>query len=239
MILTAEAEEQRLQRAGLHASWKEWVRDSQAHRKGWAHKWTTLRQHWRPLVTQDGFSGRPLDLLTEESERLQDIWECGDVRAGWFDAPEDAWQELPPITAREFIKAANTFPCRTAQTWDGFHPKHFGLLREDQCVVAIRLYQLKERVSCTPTTMQAIYGKLIPKHKPGLARVSMRSIGLLPSLYRHWQRVRQPVARDWEAGAQRGFPVGPIELLRVCEPRAPLRAREATGHGPGGGRHGS
>ncbi len=198
MIQRAESTEQRLQRAGLHAAWKEWVSDSQAHRKGWAHKWTALRQHWRPRVTQDGFSGRPLDLLTEESERLQGIWECSDYRAGWFDAPEDAWKELPPVTASDFIKAANTFPCRSSQTWDGFHPRHFGLLREDQCTVAIRLYQLLERVSSMPTTMQGIFGKLIPKHKPGLARVSLRSIGLLPSLYRHWQRLRQPVAREWE-----------------------------------------
>jgi hypothetical protein len=50
-----------------------------------------------------------------------------------------------------------------------------------------------------PSTAQGIFGKMIPKHKPGKTRVSLRSIGLLPSMYRHWQRVRQPVARRWES----------------------------------------
>ena len=192
-------EEQRRQKQELKEAWADWVRDSQAHRKGWAHKWTAIQQNWRPLVAQHGFSGRPLDILMEESQRLQHIWGCREERAGWFEAPRDAWRELPPIDVADFLKAAATFPCRSAQTWDGFHPRHYGLLREDQCRVVIRLYQLVERTGCMPSTAQGIFGKMIPKHKPGMTRVSMRSIGLLPSLYRHWQRVRQPVARSWEA----------------------------------------
>ena len=63
----------------------------------------------------------------------------------------------------------------------------------------ISLYRLMERVGVTPRQCRAIFGKLTPKHKAGVEKVSLRSIGLLPTLYRHWCRLHQDVARTWES----------------------------------------
>ena len=53
-----------------------------------------------------------------------------------------------------------------------------------------------ERVGLTPTVVQATFAKLIPEHKAkNVEQVSMRSIGLMPSLYRQWARLRQGAAR--------------------------------------------
>ena len=63
----------------------------------------------------------------------------------------------------------------------------------------ISLYRLLERVGLTPLQIREIFGKMIHKHKPCVEKLSLRSIGLLPSMYRYWQRVRQPAARAWES----------------------------------------
>ena len=99
----------------------------------------------------------------------------------------------------DFLKAARSFPRRIASTWDGFHPRHFGLLEESQAEVALDIFRLVERVGVLPTVLQAIFAELIPKHKADATELSHRSIGLLPSLYRQWARVRREEARRWES----------------------------------------
>ena len=70
------------------------------------------------------------------------------------------------------------------------------MLTERQAQTVIELFRLMERVGATPTVLRTVYGLPIPKHKAEVAeRVSMRTIGLLPSLYRQWARVRQVEAR--------------------------------------------
>jgi hypothetical protein len=193
-------EELRLQASGHQKAWGEWVRNPvHAKTNGWAHRWTATRQPWRPLVASPGQSGQPLQILEDERRRLADIWGCQEMPATWFEAPPDAWRDLPAPTADSFLRAAKSFPSTTASTWDGFHPQHYALLNEAQVTVVLDLYRLMERAGVTPRQCRAIFGKLIPKHKAGVEKVSLRSIGLLPSLYRHWCRLRQSEARTWES----------------------------------------
>jgi hypothetical protein len=65
--------------------------------------------------------------------------------------------------------------------------------------VVLELLCLIERIGIVPTVLQAIYAKLIPKHKGESTEINYRAIGLLHSLYRQWARVRREEARRWES----------------------------------------
>ena len=59
-------EEERRHLRGCHAqSWREWVKEAEGGHTGWAHKWTPLREHWRPVkvTASSPFTGRPRDAL--------------------------------------------------------------------------------------------------------------------------------------------------------------------------------
>ncbi len=157
---------------------------------------------WRPTRTRPGspYSGKPLEVLKAERERLSAVWGCTQYRQPYFEAPEGSHKDLPALDVEHALRAARTFPRRTAQTWDGFHPRHYAMLEVHQMAAVIDLVSFMEAVGLAPSALQAIMAKLIPKHKAEhVERVSMRSIGLMPSLYRFWARLRQPVAKQWEA----------------------------------------
>ncbi len=161
-----EQERRALQKGHLRR-WREWVREAEAHHKGWAHRWTTTKEQWKAVRVPAGgtFTGRPRDALEAERRRLQEVWRCSEESEPWFQADDAAAGALPPLSVQEFLQAARSFPRRTASTWDGFHPRHYGLLGERHAAVVLELILLIERVGIMPTTLQAIYAKLIPKHK--------------------------------------------------------------------------
>ena len=123
------------------------------------------------------------------------MWGCSEEPEPWFQADATAYSELPELTVEAFQKAARSLPRRTASTWDGFHPRHNGMLGVAQAQVAMELLRLVERIGVLPTVLQAIFAKLIPKHKGDSVETAFRAIGLLPSLYRQWARVRREEAR--------------------------------------------
>ena len=187
-------------------------------------------------MASPGHTGKPPSILEGERDRLADIWGCQEQPAPWFEAPPDDWREIPAPTVDAFIKAAKTFPTTTASTWDGFHPRHYALLTEPQAQTVIELYRLMERAGVTPRQCRAIFGKMIPKHKVGAEKVSLRSIGLLPSLYRHWSRLRQEEARNWEAqhrspllGHQGGRSIMETTFVQALRGEAAVTGGEHTG----------
>ena len=194
-------EEERRHLRGCHSqAWRAWVREAEGSHKGWAHRWTSQREHWRPVKAeaQSPFTGRPREALEREQERLSAVWQCTEQPSAWFEDDTASYRALPEIEIGAFLQAARSFPRRTASTWDGFHPRHYGLLTEEQAGVVIELIRLVERVGILPTVLQAIYCKLIPKHKQDATTFSCRGIGLHPSLYRLWARVRRTEARRWQ-----------------------------------------
>ena len=104
------------------------------------------------------------------------------------------------MQAEQVLATSRSFPRRTAQTWDGFHPRHYVLLTAEQVEVVKEPISFMEQVGPMPCCIQAIMAKLIPKHKAESSdKICMRSSGLMPSLSRFWARVRQTVARGWES----------------------------------------
>ena len=180
-------------RQASETSWRQWVRGSSL---SWQHKWTKEQGlAWRPVAGQDGAcSGKPTALLQKEADRLSALW---DVSSEPLHPLEFAVADLPDITLDEFQAAMNRFGHRTAQTFDGLHPKHYQLLTPDQQQVVIEFLHCIERHGNLPTQIQCCVTCLIPKQKSAAA--AFRGIGLLPSLYRAWARMRQGYVRDWES----------------------------------------
>jgi hypothetical protein len=103
---------------------------------------------------------------------------------------------MPAITVDDLKRAVKTFPRRTAQTWDGFHPRHFSLLSDQQLSIVADILHLVEQVGEMPSCLQGIIATLIQKIKGD--EEAFRSIGMMPGLYRVWARCRAPLARQWE-----------------------------------------
>ena len=185
-------------KAGHIASWRTWVQEAGRKRQGWAQKWTAVHEAWTPPRAKDDgtFSGRPLETLKRERARLMSIWGSGPRPHQPFEAPQEAYNLVAPITPATLARAARSFPTRTAQTFDGFQPKHYALLDDYQQQVTLSLLVLVERVGAMPRAIAAILTKLIPKVRA--TEHVFRGIGLQPSLYRLWARCRQVEARGWE-----------------------------------------
>eukprot|EP00959_Pyramimonas_sp_CCMP1952_P323066 6760109-Pyramimonas_sp.AAC.1 len=67
-----------------------------------------------------------------EARRLEGIWESTSTPPTPFEAdPSDAAQ-LPEISVEQFMRVTRMFSHKTSQTWDGFHPRHYGLLEPEQ-----------------------------------------------------------------------------------------------------------
>jgi hypothetical protein len=195
-VSDAMEEEQRLQATTAQQRWRQWVKNSMGINAGWAHKWSRLSSVWKPPKGDLNVHGRPTDKLDSEASRLSDIWGCKRTRAPRFRASQQAMDELPPVTVEELRSAIHTFPRHTAHTWDGLHPRHFGLLSNLQLEVVIALMYLIEQTGELPTCLQGVVATLIPKLKG--EEESFRSIGMMPGLYRLWARVRAPIVKRWE-----------------------------------------
>ncbi len=231
-VTSALEHERRQLQAGHLQSWKAWVREAAREHRGWAHRWSTIKEQWKPLKVAPGgaFTGRPLESLQKEHARLTEVWGCSEKQDDWFQADAEEYSKLQDLTVAEFQRAARSFSRKAASTWDGFHPRHYCLLGEAQVEVVLELVALVERVGVFPTTLQAIYAKLIPKLKAEADVINYRGIGLLPSLYRLWARIRREEARRWEEanrspllGHQAGISIMDVVFLQA------LRAESAVG----------
>ena len=89
------------------------------------------------------------------------------------------------------------FPARTAQTFDGFHPRHYLLLSDQLLTVLATLLRCIELHGRFPSALEAVFTNLIPKHKSD-STVKLRGIGFCVSLYRICGKLRQSEALDWE-----------------------------------------
>ncbi len=123
---SAIEDEKRQTRAGHLQAWRNWIKEAGRSHKGWAHRWTALKQHWQPVRAPPGadFTGRPLDMLQSERDRLSGVWECSDEPQEWFQAPAESATQLEKLAPELLHHAARSFARKTSQTFDGFHPRH-------------------------------------------------------------------------------------------------------------------
>eukprot|EP00972_Heterocapsa_arctica_P113311 16436455-Heterocapsa_arctica.AAC.1 len=96
-------------------------------------------------------------------------------------------EKLKPITPGMVRDAARRFPIKTAETYDGFHVRHWGLLSDEGLEVVALLLNLIEITRQWPRQILGLTTCLIPKAKGG----KYRGIALFPSLYRIWAKIRR------------------------------------------------
>ncbi len=114
-------------------AWRAWVQEQSMGSAGWCHKKSRFQVLWKPsAVLHNGqWTGRPSALLRAEADRLSRACQAQEEAPDrWHLRAEHSRQQLPRVTVDEFRAVLRSFPKRTAQTFDGFHPRHFDLLSD-------------------------------------------------------------------------------------------------------------
>ena len=125
--------------------------------------------------------------------RLAQAWQASATKPQPFMPEGDP---LPALTPSEIREASAAFPISTAQTFDGFHPRHLALLPDEFLEVVALFLAAVELHGQFPTAILAIISTLLQKAKakaPGTP--AFRGIGLFPAFYRVWAKCRLPIVR--------------------------------------------
>ncbi len=108
--------------------------------------------------------------------------------------------ELPRLSAAQLRAVALTFSRRTAQTFDGFHPRHLSFLSDASLEVLADILQAVEVTGRWPRQLGLVITALLPKPKGGY-----RPVGILPAAYRVWAKARREWTDKWESDHARQF----------------------------------
>ncbi len=209
LVKTAEA----TAKSQDNARWRAWLSEDIDHGASRAHAYSRLPQEVVAAAAEvpgGGFSSAPMALLEEQRRKFCRLWRpaAGPYRYDW-----DASEELPCLTPAQLREASRSFKRRTAQTFDGFHPRHFSELADESLAVLAIILQAVEVSGQWPRQLRLVVTALLPKPKGGC-----RPIGILPAPYRLWAKARRPWADKWEAAHARGYLSsakgnGPIDTL--------------------------
>ena len=101
--------------------------------------------------------------------------------------------ELPPITVDDIRLALKGFKVGTGTGHCGWHPRVWAQLPEEGLVCLGKLLELVEEGKVWPNQMRDIDLLRIAKESGG-----HRLIGILPTLYRLWGKIRRPACVQWE-----------------------------------------
>ena len=108
---------------------------------------------------------------------------------------------LPPDPSVAKVRAvARSFSSFSAVSPDGFHLNNYAQLSDDGVRCLIGILRIFEKVGRLPRRIRLLLTFLINKPKGGL-----RALGLFPSLYRLWARLRRGYMVDWEVKNQKPF----------------------------------
>ncbi len=181
--------------------WKQWIRQGADKGARNAHRFSRAPQPWVPTTAGEESSGTltgdPAAALEELRQKYIGRWKPSE--APRFPAHEPV-TPLPRISAASVADAGSSFTWDTASTYDGFHPRHFGMLSEQGCETAAALMEAMELSARLPSQLQLIVMPTLPKPQGGF-----RAIGMMPSLYRVWARCRKDIAQKWESENCRGY----------------------------------
>ncbi len=191
-ISDADAEEAR--------RWKAWLEEDFAAGASRAHAYSRLPQQAVPVAAKvpgGAVSAAPEALLDEQRRKYRELWRPSHKPFVYDWGPAD---ELPLLTAEELRRAAKSFRERTAQTFDGFHPRHLGDLSDGALDALAHILQAMEVCGRWPRQLRLVVTAMLPKPKGGY-----RPIGILPAPYRLWAKARRAWADRWEAEHARPY----------------------------------
>ncbi len=193
-----------------------------------AHRWTKVPEDWRPETVNGMIDGAatitadPGAVVEVERQKWEKLWRPqGTVR------PRPDWgvvEKLPRPTVEQFRRAAKSFPRTTGIGVEGILPTDFEALDDDGVNACIDVMMTCEAIGYVPKVVALVLVKMIPKKDGG-----RRPIGLLPSLYRIWAKVRRGEVRDWERKWARSyFAAGPGKAAETAAWVSALRAELAA-----------
>ncbi len=180
--------------------WKQWLGGDGGCNLKNAHKYSRLPQPWTP-TTMEGeggvISACPAAVLEGYRVKYSTRWESVEHprRLEWPDRVA-----LPRLTKEQINEAGNTFPWKTAATYDGFHPRHVTLLSDQGRETFAVICECMELLGSLPSQLGLVTMPLIPKASSG-----HRAIGMLTALFRVWARARRPWADEWEDLHRRSY----------------------------------
>ncbi len=193
--------------------WKNWLKEGMNCGAANAHAFSRLPGDWQPTeqVNAAGIiSSEPGEILEGTRENYADKWQAAQQGIKYAWPQRDA---LPRLSPAQLRGASRNIKKKTKATFDGFHPRHFGMLSEGALLALAAILEMVELLGAWPAQLDLVLMPLIPKPRGGF-----RPIGLLPGLYRLWAKARRAEADRWEAKHQRPFfaavaGVGPMDVV--------------------------
>ena len=157
-------------------SWTAWLEESSKAGAGPAHAITRDPVHWQ-LSTLDPEGVPTADpglVFQHEGEKWAKLWlaEPGvlqEAEAPWLGKIKAAarHQPLRKLTPTEIRAVSYTFPVRTSQQVDGFHPRHFAYLTDEALRYISELFYLWEKFWIWPTALSFMVVTLLPRPDGG------------------------------------------------------------------------
>ncbi len=210
------------------AAVREWASEASAAGAAMAHRWTKIPEEWRPEtvgIEVDGVQTITVDpgaVVDKERTKWEALWRPpGSARTvlRWGEAAK-----LSRPTVGDFRRAARKFPRKTGVGVEGITPSDFDALDDDGVDALIDILMACEAIGYIPRLLALVIVKLIPQKDGG-----RRPIGLMPSLYRIWAKIRAGDVRDWERRwSRRYFAAGPGKSAEMAAWNAALRAEIAA-----------
>ena len=222
-----------IDRSASSARWKAWAAEAGRGGAGAAHKWSKSPVGWRPTVAshRGSWSGLPTSILEQAADKYAGLWDSGpdSLVAPNHGRVHEYMLDDGAITGRQIIEASSSFSAHSAQTYDGFHVRHWSLLGEDACECTADILRICTAFGFMPRPVRAVIAFMIPKAKGG-----HRALGLFPAAYRVGMKAMRHQLRDWESSHRRpyySFSSGNSCVMAVWQQAA--RAEAATS-GPRG-----
>ncbi len=183
-------------------AWREWVMEGVGSGARHAHASTRLPEAWAPTTVEDEHvevvTADPLRLLAAQRRDYAALWgarEEGQRR--WYS---DDREPLERLGADDIRGAALSMREGTAQTYDGFHPRHLALLSDSALECLSDVYEAAEALGSWPSQVSLVTMPALAKPAGGY-----RLIGIFAGIYRVWAKARRPLADAWEERNDRGY----------------------------------
>ncbi len=180
--------------------WREWLTQDFKAGASRAHAYSRTPQEVIPEAVRfegGAMTSTPEALMEAQRTKYRALWRPaqGPYRYDWSDK-----SELPRLTAAQLRAVALTFPKKTSQTFDGFHPRQFAFLSDAALDVLSDILQAVEVSGRWPRQLSLVITALLPKPKGGF-----RPIGILPGAYRVWAKARREWTDKWETDHARQY----------------------------------
>ena len=145
----------------------------------------------------------PRQVAMQHGGALHDLWKgvSGDCRPDIGIGDLDQWSRpLPRLTPDQLRAASHRYSLLTSETYDGFHPRHYGLLCDEALEGLADFYTLAEEAAAFPEQLALLPFPMLRKPRGG-----WRAVCIFPLPYRLWTRARSHLFRGWEEAHARPF----------------------------------